>query len=323
MDRNISRCIDVNSKYCPCLLAETNQCIFCSHLKGEKTCNCNWAGVCILYEKHWQYKKIQQQCEEGITTRMEEEVSFIVKEQISDNTYRIKMQVNDDFAEPLKKIGSFVFLKRPDDPAFFYFPVNIMSIHENVLEAVIEAIGPKSIRLIADSNDKAVVRGPYWNGVLGQPWIDNLTSGKIILIAGGIGQAPALPLAVNLVKNKNQVTAILAPGKVGKIFIEEELNQLGSIIHTVPSLRKDGMVLLKEKLQQKPDLIVSAGPDSQHHGIIRTMQATGFNIPMAVTNNATMCCGEGICGSCLKKAQDNKEIRLCKQQTDFLKFIED
>lgn len=323
MNRNISQCIDVNSKYCPCLLAETNQCIFCSHLKGEMTCNCNWAGVCILYEKHWQYKKIQQQCEDSIKTRMEEEVTFTVKEQISENTYRMEMQVSNEFAEPLMSIGSFVFLKRPTDPAFYYFPVNIMRVQDNTLEIVIEAIGPKSIRVIADNNDKIVVRGPYWNGVLGQPWIDNLTYGKIILVAGGIGQAPALPLAVNLMKNNNQVTTVLAPGKVGKIFIEEQLSELGAVVHIVPSLRKNGMPMLEELLQQSPDLVVSAGPDSQHYGIIRTMQAAGVNIPMVATNNATMCCGEGICGSCLKKVQDNKEIKLCKQQIDFLNIIED
>ncbi len=322
MDRHISQCIDINSKYCPCLLAETNQCTFCSHLKGEATCNCNWAGVCILYEKHWQYKKMQQ-CDESIATRMEEEVSFTIKEQISSNTYRLEMQVSNTFAEPLMKIGSFVFLKKPNDPAFFYFPVNIMSVKENRLNVVIETIGPKSNRILAENNDKVVIRGPYWNGVLGQPWIDNLTYGKIILVAGGIGQAPALPLAVNLVKNTNQITAVLAPGKVGKIFIEEQLTELGVTVHIVPSLRKNGISMLNEGLSQKPDLVVSAGPDNQHYAIIRTMQAAGVNIPMVATNNATMCCGEGICGSCIKKIQGNTEIRLCKQQVDFSKFVED
>jgi len=323
MDRNISQCIDVNSKYCPCLLAETNQCILCSHLKGEATCNCNWAGVCILYEKHWQYKKAQQECEESIKTRMEEEVVFTIKEQISEKTFRLQMQVSAEFAEQLLPVGSFVFLRRPNDPLFFYFPVNIMSITDNTLEVVIEAIGPKSIRLVAEDNSRVLIRGPYWNGVLGQPWIDNLTYGKIVLVAGGIGQAPALPLAVSLMSKNNEVSAVLAPGKVGKIFIDEQLKQLGVGLHIVPSLRKEGLSLLKELILLNPDLIVSAGPDSQHYGIIRTMQAVNVNIPMVATNNATMCCGEGICGSCLKKVQGNKEIRLCKQQTEFLNIIED
>ena len=110
MIKNSSKCIDINSKYCPCLLAETNQCVFCSHLKGEMTCNCNWSGMCILYEKHWQHKK-QHQGEESPKTRIEEEVSFNIKEQLSDNTYRLEMQVSAELATQLALLGSFVFLR--------------------------------------------------------------------------------------------------------------------------------------------------------------------------------------------------------------------
>jgi dihydroorotate dehydrogenase electron transfer subunit len=322
VNKNISKCIDINSKYCPCLLAETNQCIFCSHLKGETTCNCNWSGMCILYEKHWQHKN-QNQLEESPKIRMEEEVNFSIKEQLSDTTYRLEMKVSDELAKQLTPIGSFVFLRCPNDPHYFYFPISIMKIKENILQVVIETIGPKTVRIFADNNNKIVIRGPYWNGVLGQPWIDNLTYGKIVLIAGGIGQAPALPLANKLMNNSNnQVMAILAPGKVGKFFIEEDLKGLGVLVHTVPSLRKFGLSILKEWLHQKPDVIVSAGADSQHYGIITAMQEAGVNVPMVATNNATMCCGEGICGSCLRKVQGNKEIRMCKQQTDFGNIIE-
>jgi succinate dehydrogenase/fumarate reductase-like Fe-S protein len=68
------------------------------------------------------------------------------------------------------------------------------------------------------------------------------------------------------------------------------------------------------------DLVVSAGPDEQHYGIINAMKTAGINIPMAATNNARMCCGEGICGSCEKVMQDNKVVRACKVQTDFSQF---
>ena len=322
MRKNISQCIDINSKYCPYLLADTNQCIVCSHLKGEATCNCNWTGVCILNEQHWQYKK-QQLSEEHIMTRSEEQVEFIIKEQIGQNTYILEFDVKNELAEQLKKLGSFVFVHCPSDPHFFNFPINIMKVEGNTLQVGIETIGPKSIKILAENNNKLVVRGPYYNGVLGGPWIDNITDGNIILIAGGIGQAPAFPLATKLMSNGNKVMAMLAPGKVGKVFIDKELGEMGAQVHIVPSLRQLGMPILKEWFALKPDLIVSAGPDAQHYGVIAAMQAAGVNIPMAATNNATMCCGEGICGSCLKKTKDNKIIRMCKQQIDISEIIED
>lgn len=322
MGENISQCIDMNSKYCPCLLAETNHCIFCSHLKGETTCNCNWSGICILYEKKWSYNK-PQQMEEPLTIRMEEQVEFIIKEKIGDNTVILEFEVSNELAGELKKIGSFVFLRSPADPYFFNFPVNIMKITGNTLQVGIETIGPKSMRVLADNNNKLIVRGPYYNGVLGGPWIDNITGGNIILVAGGIGQAPGFPLAVQLINNGNQVKALLAPGKVGSIFIATELSDMGVQVHKVSSLRQSGIPLLKEWFTMKPDLIVSAGPDEQHYGIIAAMQAAGVNIPMVATNNATMCCGEGICGSCLKKTRNNKNIRMCKQQIDFSTIVEE
>ena len=173
MGKNISQCIDINSKYCPCLLADTNHCIFCSHLKGEDTCNCDWSGICILNELHWQYKK-QQQVDEPTKTRLEEQVEFIIKEQIGQNTYILEFTVTSELAEQLEKIGSFVFIRCSSDPHFFNFPINIMKIEGNTLQVAIETIGPKSSKILAGNNNKLVVRGPYYNGVLGGPWIDNI-----------------------------------------------------------------------------------------------------------------------------------------------------
>jgi len=320
-NNNISQCIDMNSKYCPCLLAAANNCIFCSHLKGEVICDCNWSGRCILYEQHWQYKK--QDGDESQTLRTEEEVEFIIKERFGENTLILEWNVSPQLAAELTRIGSFVFLRQPSDPHYFYFPVNIMSIQGNTIQVAIETIGPKSKRIVEGNNNKLLIRGPYYNGVLGAPWIDNITDGNIILVAGGIGQAPGFPLVSKLMRSGNKVTALLAPGKVGQIFIAKPLEELGVTVHQVSSLRQFGMTMLREWLALTPDLIVSAGPDEQHYGVIAAMQGARVNIPMAATNNARMCCGEGICGSCLKKTRDHKMIRMCKQQTDFSSIIED
>ncbi len=318
--RNIlSRCIDINSQYCPCLLAETNHCVFCSHLKGESLCNCNWSGVCILYEKHWQSNKRTLGIEE-LPIRIETETEFRIISKFSPDVYKLEFDVIPTLAQQLTKTGSFVFLRRPQDPYFYHFPVGIMKVIGNTLQVIIETIGPKSTRIIADDNHQLLVRGPYYNGILGQPWIDNLTNGKVVLVAGGMGQPPALPIAAKLISNNN-VIAILAPGVIGMTVISEELRDLGVEVHDVSSFRNEGIVILRKLCAGQPDLLVSAGPDEQHYAIINMMQDMNINIPMAVTNNATMCCGEGICGSCQKETHDNKTICTCKVQTDFSQLI--
>jgi len=318
-----TRCIDINSAYCPCLLAETNHCVFCSHLSGGTVCDCNWSGICILYEKHWKDKKDNWKNKGETPIRIEFETNFTIKEQISDNTYWLEFNVSDELAQQLKRTGSFVFLRRSVDPHFYHFPVGVMKVDGNIIHVVIETVGPKSARLIEGNNHQMLVRGPYYNGVLGQPWIDNITEGRILLVAGGIGQAPALPLVEKLVQTKNEVIALLAPGHVRRIFISDQLSDWGVQVHSVASMRQVGMPLLKELFKLKPDLVVSAGPDDQHYAIISAMHEAGVNIPMAATNNATMCCGEGICGSCHKETRGNKVARMCKVQTNFAELLQD
>lgn len=310
-------CIDINSRYCPCILAETNHCVFCSQLKGEGICDCNWSGLCILYEKQWQGKNEA----ENNMNRTELITKFDILEQFSNNIFLLDFSVPTELANLLKPIGSFVFLRCPDDPQFFHFPVGIMKVNKEHLQVVIEVVGAKSQKIFLQDNRTILVRGPYHSGILGKAWIDNLNHGKILLIAGGMGQPPALPLAQKLVENNNQVTALLAPGKLGKNCIENELRNLDIAIRCVNSMRKEGLPLVTELLNMSPDLLVSAGPDAQHTAIITAMQDKGVNIPMAVTNNAVMCCGEGICGSCEKEVSNNRKIRVCKMQTDFSSLV--
>ncbi len=321
--RLTASCIDINSPYCPCLLAETNHCVFCSHLKGQPVCDCNWSGVCILYERRWQPKNGVWRGEQA-PQRIEAESTILRKELIAEQTYLLEFAVVDELAAELGKTGAFVFLRLPGDPHYFHFPVGVMKADGNVIQVVVEALGPKSSRLIDSAAGTVLVRGPYYNGVLGQPWIDNITCGTILLIAGGMGQPPALPIAARLLANGNKVTTLLAPGRIGRVFIADDLRALGATVHSVDSLRRSGNGLLTAWLtseDSRPDLVVSAGPDDQHHGVIAVMQAAGVNIPMAATNNATLCCGEGICGSCERETNDDRRIRLCKVQTDFSQLV--
>ncbi len=318
-------CIDINSPYCPCLLSETNHCTFCSHLKGEAVCDCNWGGVCILYEKQWQPKKKNWIIDADAPLRLESDTEF-VKQKIAEHTYLLEFEVIPELAQALDRCGSFVFLRRPSDQQFYHFPVGVMRIIGNNIQVVVETLGPKSARILADDNKQLLVRGPYYNGIFGQPWIDNIDNGKILLITGGMGQPPALPIAHRLIKKNNSVKALIAPGKIGKVFIASELAELGIETQEVSSMRQFGMPALSEILtdsKECPELIISAGPDDQHYGIIATMQSVGVNLPMAATNNATMCCGEGICGSCDRLTKDNKRVRTCKVQTDFSQFVQE
>lgn len=311
------RCIDVNSQYCPCILAEMNHCLMCSQLQGEGNCTCEWSGTCVLYEKHWNGNHT------GAQKRIEEVTTFSSIESVGNKTVVATFTVSEKLAQMLNKVGSFVFLRRKDDEQFYHFPVGVMTADRTSITVAIEAIGTKSKRLLSDTSAKIVVRGPYYNGMFGEPWLTTIRGERVLLVAGGIGQAPLLPVARELVRGDNQITAILAGGKVGTIFVGEELRKMGIEVWEVSSLRQDGMPLMRKKLKKGIDFIASCGSDNQHCGIISVLHEMELDLPMAATNNAVMCCGEGICGSCHHKMKDGRVVKLCKVQADFRELEQD
>lgn len=312
------RCIDVNSAYCPCMLAEMNHCVMCSQLQGGANCICEWSGTCVLYEKLWQGSARPQKAK-----RIEEITRFSAAVAVGEKTIAASFSVSQELARLLDKAGAFVFLRRADDEQFYHFPVGVMAVDGIVVTVAIEAVGTKSKRFLRDTSAEIVVRGPYYNGLFGQPWLTALKKERALLLAGGIGQAPSLAVAKELVRGGNDITAILAGGKVGRIFAGEELRRMGVEVVEVSSMRRDGIPLLRKILKKGVDFIASCGSDNQHCGIIAILNEMELNLPMAATNNAVMCCGEGICGSCHQKMADGRVVKLCKVQADFRQLEQD
>ena len=261
------RCIDVNSEHCPCMLSDTNHCFMCSHLKGEAVCDCDWTGLCILNEKRWQ--NAQKPSEHS--NRREVESQFTVRQQINSHTCVIEVSVGKEFAHLHDVVGAFVFLRRADDPEMCNFPVGIMDVNGGNLVLAVETIGPKSSRLFMQPDSRILVRGPYYNGVFGQPWIDSTKYGTILAAVGGMGQANALMLARKILKNNNKAIFVVAPGRAGEIFVDEALRTMGVEVITVPSMRREGFIQIKQLFSDTIDLLISAGPDDLHFGLISLM----------------------------------------------------
>ncbi|MDR7866470.1 MAG: hypothetical protein RIN56_06580 [Sporomusaceae bacterium] len=47
-------CEELAAERCPCLLAETAECTYCTLLRGETVCGCDWQGQCAL--ERWQWR---------------------------------------------------------------------------------------------------------------------------------------------------------------------------------------------------------------------------------------------------------------------------
>ena len=103
VDGKTHNCIDAGSRYCPCNLVNTMDCISCSHLR-RKFCDCNWNGVCILYE----YYMNNEQCSDFRRTYN----GVVIDKVLDKNLILLKTELDKELLNELNVIGSYVFVKK-------------------------------------------------------------------------------------------------------------------------------------------------------------------------------------------------------------------
>lgn len=310
-------CIDAGSEYCPCYLAETNECITCSHLQGKEFCDCNWRGVCIYQEYVWsgyRSKGIRCSCR----------AVLLEKKYLSPNTVYLWLGVTRTLARELDNPGAYVFIRSKNKPSYFDVPMSVMAVNteENEICIAVHVVGAKT-KALENFEDELVVRGPYWNGILGQRYLKGVKDGNCLVIARGIGQAPTAKVVRYLCRNGNQVKIIADPGKVGVVFIKEFIGDSPCEIEELDLISKQGLRIVNKYLKnEKYDIVFSGGSDKQHLYIIQEIDKAQDKPYLVVTNNNEICCGEGVCGSCSTRIESGVRVKACKVQLDVRKAIE-
>jgi len=309
-------CIDAGTDYCPCYLAELNECIMCSQLQGKNFCDCNWRGVCIYQEFVWSGFKAK-------ATRSTIFAKVIEKEILNKDLLILTLKVPNKMARDLNEPGSFVFLRGISSPSFFDTPMSIMFSDEmeGIIKIAIQINGPKT-KLIQECDEDVYLRGPYWNGLLGQRYIKGIHNSDCLVVLRGVAQAPGVIVISKLLNNKNKVFVLLDKGKIGINFIKDYLKSYDINIKEVDLLSKEGQEQLKDYIKdEKIKLVYSGGSDEQHINILNYLDLYNEDAYLAVSNNNTICCGEGICGSCEVQVGEQK-VRTCKVQLDIRKALE-
>ncbi|MDP4144847.1 MAG: sulfide/dihydroorotate dehydrogenase-like FAD/NAD-binding protein [Bacillota bacterium] len=301
---------------CPCHLAETGDCILCSQLSGKNFCDCvNWKGVCIYQEYFWNGCKAKD-------TRTSYLCRIISKENVEENVIILTLLAKHKLVQDLNCPGGFIFMRNPKSDQFFDAPISIMEadIEENTLTLAIELKGVKTKNIDKlQEDDNVLIRGPYWNGVLGLKNVTSTKDSTAILVARGIGQAPMIPVMKKLYSQGNKIIAIIDKGSYKNLFINDYLEMCNAITHEINML--NGGDLSEEFIKfltgltdsEKPEIIHCAGPDIL---ISKVMNFVKPGIKFSCCNNAKMCCGEGVCGTCSVRYKGHKVKKLCKVQID-------
>lgn len=317
----ITNCIDAGTPYCPCYLAETGECIMCSQLQGEVFCAClNWQGVCIYQEYIWH------------NSRRREDRQIALYEILNctprgTNVIIARIQVELSLARELKQPGAYVFLRAPYNPEFFDLPMSILQADESsgIIEIAVQKRGVKTKCLLEKlAEGKVFLRGPYWNGILGLKHLKTQQKGKTILVVRGIGQAPAVSVARKLRQGANEVLVLLDKGRTKADFTGPLFQELGCKVEYINllnpqdwSLTEKAAVYLKKYLTKtKCDLLYAGGSDLLHQQIFDLLISLKQKIKFVCSNNAQLCCGEGVCGSCQTRLTDGRRVKRCKTQLE-------
>lgn len=312
-------CIDSGTEFCPCHLAESNECILCSQLQGSCFCDClNWNGVCIYHE----FINNGSKAKEGRKT-----YNCLVEKKVlyQPDVLLIKFKVPHKLAIDLVKPGSFIFI-RTNENIYFDVPISILesNIETNIVTIMIEIRGIKTKKLLdIKEGGEITIRGPYWNGVFGLKNLDKQINKNALVIARGIGMAPMMPVIRKLSLNNNNINLILDKAPYSDNYVKEflseyDLNIIEESVLDRGELTDEVKVIIKSYIKEKNvGYIHIAGADILTVKIIEYLNNIGGeDIKLSCCNNIKMCCGEGVCGSCTARFSGHRVKRFCKVQAD-------
>ena len=198
-----------------------------------------------------------------------------------------------------RKAGQFIILRIDEDGERIPLTIADADPGEGTLTLVVQEVGKTTMRMtrLKPGDQLRDVVGP-----LGAPThIEKF--GTVVVIGGGIGIAPAHPIAQALKQAGNRVISILGARTKSLMIMEEEMRRASDevlICTDDGSYGTHGLVtdVLKNLIgaQGKPDLVVAIGPVIMMKFVAKLTRE--YEIPTVVSLNPIMVDGTGMCGGC-------------------------
>ena len=141
---------------------------------------------------------------------------------------------------------------------------------------------------------------------------------NIILVSGGIGIAPLIFLADELLSGKKRLCVLLGASSIGKLLYSIDLKRLVRKLYIATDDGTSGykgpvVDLLPQAIDEfKPEKIYACGPEAMLKRV--TEVSKDHSVPTEVCLERLMGCGVGACLSCVRKVKQNgKEVlaRVC------------
>lgn len=219
------------------------------------------------------------------------------KQWLAENVWRFRIEA--PLIARRRKAGQFIMLRVREGGERIPLTIADAETTEGSITLIVQQVG-KTTSLLADLNVGDFI--PDVAGPLGKPThVEKL--GTVVVIGGGIGIAPAHPIAQALRKAGNRVIGILGGRRAEFVIMEEEMRRAcDEILIATDDGSKGVKGLVTAPLK---DLIERGEPINQVFAIGSPvmMKAVSdltrpYALPTVVSLNTLMIDGTGMCGGC-------------------------
>ena len=310
--KNLS-CADSGTKYCPCHLAYSNDCIRCNMLNKNKTCDCIWQGVCI-------YNEVKHNKNYSVVQRSEYLCDIESMTLVEDNTYLIKIKIPKELSKDLRSPGAYVLIKRKDQESdIFRAPISVMDVDldKNLLEVVVRPVGIKTKGII--NFNQVYIKGPYFNGVFGIKDIKSMSRSNCLIILNGLSQVNSINVIQRLIENGNKVDVFVNHNGVILDSVIQKIYNLGASVYNI-DIAEDKAFISDYIKSNNIKLVYSGASNNFNKLVMDIVDSIDENIKLAVSNSNLICCGEGICGACSINLNGVK-VKTCKTQVNSREYL--
>jgi len=214
--------------------------------------------------------------------------------------------------------GQFIILRAYEDSERIPMSIGGLDREKGLLTIVVMEVGKSSAEIVRmEVGEKFLdVVGP-----LGIPTHMEDFGGTCIVIGGGVGIPPILPIAKALKDHGNKVIGIIGARTEDLLIYEAELGAVcDQLVITTDDGSKGIQGFVTHALQKLIDdgepikFVMSVGPVIMMKNIARTTEPHG--IPTWVSLNPIMVDGTGMCGGC-RVSIDGKSKFACVDGPDF------
>jgi dihydroorotate dehydrogenase electron transfer subunit len=195
-------------------------------------------------------------------------------------------------------------------PGVDEIPISLSGINSDGCTSItVNGVGYASRTLNRKQKGEIIgIRGPFGNGFVP-------SKGKVMVVGGGTGIGPLMPLTEKLAKTADKVTLMSGvKSQENLLFLERIYNVCSEIESDTVFTTEDGTYEIagfvttqaeKMLMTDKFDMIYTCGPEQMMYKMF--LLAEQYNVPIQTSLERMMRCAIGLCGSC----QIGK-LRVCK-----------